>query len=139
MLVEPGMLLIARSAETGRAWMTDLLIEYLDNYARQFDPTRQDEAFLSIQRVLVHCERLGVVKSIRDLINNPNLKTLTQSKIKTFYKYSNIIEEKRTTRLTSEEQQPVQTADAFAEDEEMADAGNFSPPHVQDAGKSPEY
>ena len=73
MLVEPGMLLIARSADN-RPWMADMLVEYLDNYARTFDPSSQDKAFLSIQRALVDCERKGVVKSIKELINNHNLK-----------------------------------------------------------------
>jgi len=74
MLVEPGMLLMYRSADS-RAWMTDMLIEFLDNYVRNYDPARVDEALLSVQRVFVDCERKGVVKSIRDgLINHPSLK-----------------------------------------------------------------
>ena len=47
MLVEPGMLLIYRSADS-RPWMTDMLVEYLDNYARQFDSSKKDDALLSI-------------------------------------------------------------------------------------------
>ena len=57
-----------------------MLVEYLDNYARQFDPSKQDEAFLSIQRVFVDCERKGVIK-------NSNFKPQTQMKLKTFYRY----------------------------------------------------
>jgi hypothetical protein len=51
MLVEPGMLLIYRSA-TSRPSVTDMLVEYLDNFARVYEPNRVDEAFCSIQRVL---------------------------------------------------------------------------------------
>jgi hypothetical protein len=39
MLVEPGMLLIYRNAET-RPAISDMLIEYLDNYARNYEPNR---------------------------------------------------------------------------------------------------
>ena len=63
MLVEPGMLLIYRSAET-RPSTTDLLVEYLDNYARNYEPNRTDDAMQSIQRVLLDCERKGVIKSV---------------------------------------------------------------------------
>ena len=77
MLVEPGMLLIYRSAEY-RPSISDMLVEYLDNYARNFDPNRVDEALASVQRVLLDCERKGVVKSIKDgLINNSKLKSIT--------------------------------------------------------------
>jgi hypothetical protein len=77
MLVEPGMLLIYRSAEY-RPAMTDILIEYLDNYARNYEPNRADEALVSIQRVFIDCERKGVVKSIKDgLINNSKLRLQT--------------------------------------------------------------
>jgi hypothetical protein len=47
MLVEPGMLLIYRSAEY-RPSISDMLVEYLDNYARNFDPNRVDEALASV-------------------------------------------------------------------------------------------
>ena len=74
MLVEPGMLLMYRSADK-RPWITDMLIEFLDNYVRVYDPTRVDEALLSVQRVFFDCERKRVVASIRDgLINHPGLK-----------------------------------------------------------------
>lgn len=74
MLVEPAMLLIYRSAEV-RPSTSDMLIEYLDNYARNYEPNRVDDALLSIQRVLLDCERKGVVKSIKDgLINNSKLR-----------------------------------------------------------------
>lgn len=77
MLVEPGMLLIYKSA-VFRPPTTDMLVEYLDNYARNYEPNRVEEALQSIQRVLIDCERKGVVKSIKDgLINNPKLKVLT--------------------------------------------------------------
>lgn len=77
MLVEPGMLLMYRQADY-RSSVTDMLVEYLDNYARNYEPNRVDEAFCSIQRVLLDCEAKGVVKSIKDgMINNPKLKPLT--------------------------------------------------------------
>lgn len=37
MLVEPGMLLIYRSAKT-RPSLTDMLVEFLDNFARGYEP-----------------------------------------------------------------------------------------------------
>ena len=55
MLVEPGMLLMYRSAEK-HPRMTDMLVEYLDNYIRTYDPSRVDEAFLSVQKVFTSCE-----------------------------------------------------------------------------------
>ena len=88
MLVEPGMLLMYKSASQ-HPRMTDMLVEYLDNYIRTYDPSRVDEAFLSVQKVLVDCETKGVVQSIkRDLINNPNLQTQTQMKLKQMYRAS---------------------------------------------------
>lgn len=158
MLVEPGMLLIQRSADS-RPWMTDMLVEYLENYARQFDPSKQDDAFLSIQRVFVDCERKGVIKSCRDLINNSSLKPQTQMKLKTFYRYGALLDERHRTQIRASAdqedpnkqqeqmfQQAADSADAFAsEDQEMV--GSFSPPHVplipesqaMDAAKSPMY
>jgi hypothetical protein len=47
MLVEPGMLLIYRSADT-RASTSDMLVEYLDTYARNYEPSRADDALASI-------------------------------------------------------------------------------------------
>ena len=47
MLVEPGMLLIYRSASQ-HPRMTDMLVEYLDNYIKTYDPSRVDEALLSV-------------------------------------------------------------------------------------------
>lgn len=41
------MLLIYRSAET-RPSTTDLLVEYLDNYARNYEPNRTEDAMQSI-------------------------------------------------------------------------------------------
>lgn len=68
------MLLIFRSA-TSRPAITDMLVEYLDNFARVYEQNRVDEAFCSIQRVLLDCEQKGVVSSIKDgIINNPKLK-----------------------------------------------------------------
>jgi len=74
MLVEPAMLLMYRSTEK-RSWITDMLVEFLDNYVRNYDPSRVDESLRSVQRVLRDCERKCVVGSIlRDMINNPKLK-----------------------------------------------------------------
>jgi len=47
MLVEPAMLLMYKSTQT-RAWITDMLVEFLNNYARNYDPSRKDEAMLSV-------------------------------------------------------------------------------------------
>jgi hypothetical protein len=85
MLVEPGMLLIYRSADL-RPATSDMLVEYLDNYARNYESNRADEALCSIQKVMMDCERKGVVKSIKDLINNPKLKVITQNKLKHMYR-----------------------------------------------------
>ena len=73
MLVEPGMLLIYRSADR-HPKMTDMLVEYLYDYVNIYDPTRVEEAFLSVQKVLIDCESKGVVQSIKSyLINHPKL------------------------------------------------------------------
>ena len=47
MLVEPGMLLIYNFAEQ-RPQIADQLIEYLDVYARNYEPSRLEEALCSI-------------------------------------------------------------------------------------------
>ena len=47
MLVEPGMLLMYRSTEK-RSWITDMLVEFLDNYVRNYDPSRFEEALKSV-------------------------------------------------------------------------------------------
>ena len=73
MLVEPGMLLIYRSADK-HPRLTDMLVEYLYDYANIYDPGRVEEAFLSIQKVFIDCETKGVVQSIKSyLINHPKL------------------------------------------------------------------
>ncbi len=55
-----------------------MLVEYLDGFARNYEKNRVDEAFCSIQRVLLDCEQKGVVPSIKDgIINNPKLKQET--------------------------------------------------------------
>ena len=73
MLVEPGMLLIYRSADK-HPRMTDMLVEYLYDYASGYDPGRVQEAFLSLQKVFIDCEAKGVVQSIKThLINHPKL------------------------------------------------------------------
>lgn len=52
-----------------------MLAEYLDQLAKTYEPNRVDEAFCSIQLVLLDCEQKGVVPSIKDgIINNPKLK-----------------------------------------------------------------
>ena len=73
MLVEPGMLLIYRSADK-HPRLTDMLVEYLYDYVNIYDPGRVDEAYLSVQRVFIDCESKGVVQSIKSyLINHPKL------------------------------------------------------------------
>jgi len=73
MLVEPGMLLIYRSADK-HPRLNDMLVEYLYDYVNIYDPGRVDEAFLSVQRVFIDCETKGVVQSIKSyLINHPKL------------------------------------------------------------------
>lgn len=47
MLVEPGMLLIYRSADK-HPRLTDMLVEYLYDYVNIYDPGRVNEAFLSV-------------------------------------------------------------------------------------------
>ena len=47
MLVEPGMLLMYRSADK-HPRLTDMLVEYLFDYANIYDPGRVEEAFLSV-------------------------------------------------------------------------------------------
>ena len=85
MLVEPGMLLIYRSADK-HPRLTDMLVEYLYDYAYIYDPSRSDEAFLSIQRVMQDCEQKGVVQSIKsNLINHRKLQLSTQDKLKRMY------------------------------------------------------
>ena len=57
-----------------RPWLTDMLVEFLDNYVRNYDPHRIADAMLSIQQVMLDCERKGVIKSIVDgMINQPSL------------------------------------------------------------------
>jgi hypothetical protein len=41
-----------------------MLVEFLDNYVRNYDPQRTADAMLSVQAVMLDCERKGVVKSI---------------------------------------------------------------------------
>lgn len=89
MLVEPGMLLIYRSADK-HPRMTDMLVEYLFDYVNIYDPGRVDEAFLSVQRVLIDCESKGVVQSVKSyLINHPKLAQQTQLKLKKLYRGGN--------------------------------------------------
>jgi len=77
-----------------------MLIEYLDGFARNYEKNRVDEAFCSIQRVLLDCEQKGVVPSIKDgIINNPNLKQETQTKFKAFYRARQYIEDRQRTGL----------------------------------------
>ena len=47
MLVEPGMLLMYRSAENN-PHMTDSLVEYLFNYITYFDQSKQTQFMLSV-------------------------------------------------------------------------------------------
>jgi hypothetical protein len=54
MLVEPAMLLMYRSCENNPS-MTDTLVEYLHNYVRFYEESRQHEFMRSVQRVLQDC------------------------------------------------------------------------------------
>jgi hypothetical protein len=47
MLVEPGMLLMYRSADKYPK-LTEKLVEYLDAYVRNYDESRIDEFMLSV-------------------------------------------------------------------------------------------
>ena len=89
MLVEPGMLLIFKSASKNPK-MTDTLIEYLYNYVHMYDPARVNESLQSVSRVFQDCESKGVVPSIvSGLINHPKLNTETHHRLKTMYRGSN--------------------------------------------------
>ena len=80
------MLLMYRSADK-HPRMTDMLVEYLYDYATGYDPVRVQEAFLSVQKVFIDCEAKGVVQSIKTyLINHPKLNPQTQLKLKKLYR-----------------------------------------------------
>ena len=66
MLVEPGMLLIYRSADK-HPRMTDMLVEYLYDYASGYDPGRVQEAFLSLQKVFIPMH--SYITSLRFCLN----------------------------------------------------------------------
>lgn len=89
------MLLMYKSTDK-RSWITDMLVEFLGNYVRNYDPSRCEEAMKSVQRVLRDCERKGVVGSIaRDMINNPKLKPKTQMILKEFYMASECLKSRQ--------------------------------------------
>lgn len=85
MLVEPGMLLMYRSAENNPN-MTDSLVEYLFNYISYFQVEKQADFMLSVQRVMKDCQEKGVIKDLKKLINHPKLKPDTQHKLKILYR-----------------------------------------------------
>ena len=60
MLVEPGMLLIYKSADR-YPHVTEMLIEYLDALVKNYDENRVDEFMLSVERVLKDCEKKRVI------------------------------------------------------------------------------
>lgn len=60
MLVEPGMLLIYKSADK-YPHLTEKLVEFLDAYVKNYDQERVDEFMLSVQRVMIDCERKRVI------------------------------------------------------------------------------
>ena len=93
MLVEPAMLLMYRSCENNPS-MTDTLVEYLHNYVRFYEESRQHEFMRSVQRVLHDCQSKKVVKDIKLLFNHPKLKPDTQSKLKFLYRANEEIEKK---------------------------------------------
>ena len=59
MLVEPGMLLIYRSADK-HPRLTDMLVEYLYDYANIYDPGRVEEAFVSIKKVFIPTNKFSL-------------------------------------------------------------------------------
>lgn len=73
MNVEPAMLLMYKSAENNPS-MTDMLVEYLFNYINFFNPQKQTNFLLSVQRVMRDCQDKGVIKDIKKLINHHKLK-----------------------------------------------------------------
>ena len=85
MLVEPAMLLMYRSVENNPS-MTDMLVEYLNNYVNSFDEYRRFDFMLSVQRVFKDCQEKGVIKDIKKLINHPKLKPDTQNILKKLYR-----------------------------------------------------
>mgnify|MGYP003695024817 CR=1 FL=1 len=85
MLVEPAMLLMYRSVENNPS-MTDMLVEYLNNYVNSFDEHRRFDFMLSVQRVFKDCQEKGVIKDIKKLINHPKLKPDTQNILKKLYR-----------------------------------------------------
>ena len=93
MLVEPAMLLMYRSCENNPS-MTDTLVEYLHNYVRFYEESRQHDFMRSVQRVLHDCQSKKVVKDIKLLFNHPKLKPDTQSKLKFLYRANEEIEKK---------------------------------------------
>lgn len=152
MLVEPGMLLIYRSADK-QPKLTDMLVEYLYDYAYIYDPSRSDEAFLSIQRVMQDCEQKGVVQSIKsNLINHRKLQVQTQDKLKRMYTASQRQKQGQTqnkieTEFNSQTNDAVMIDTGFADgrasgleraadefdgnmiDDDLNMSGQFSPPH----------
>ena len=77
MLVEPAMLLMYRSCENNPS-MTDTLVEFLHNYVNYYQEARAHDFMRSVQRVLHDCQKTGVIKDIKALINHPKLKPDTQ-------------------------------------------------------------
>ena len=153
MLVEPGMLLIYRSASQ-RPWLTDMLVEFLDNYVRNYDPQRTADAMLSVQAVMLDCERKGVVKSIVEgLVNQPALQVSTQAKIKHMYRASDFYSTNNPSAAKNRVIEPMAATtqpfkntggvdfdmqesgnnqvqeDDFAFADEEDGVGEFSPPH----------
>lgn len=143
MLVEPGMLLMYKSTEK-RSWITDMLVEFLGNYVRNYDPSRCEEAMKSVQRVLRDCERKGVVGSIpRDMINSPKLKPKTQMILKEFYMASERIKARQDDSafapadplggLSDTNKFGQEVVDRGAYEQEIANeegAGQFSPTYI---------
>ncbi len=94
MLYESGMLLISKSVEKYPK-LSERLIEYLYQLVCNFDDSRIEEFMISVQRVLLSCERHKIVGKISDIINNSKLSTEIQKKLKKLYTADQLIQHRK--------------------------------------------
>lgn len=73
--------------------MTDTLVDFLYKFAGHFQETYRYDFMMSIERVMHDCQKKGVVKNLRKIINHRKLKPETQNQLKFLFKASeNLIE-----------------------------------------------